>query len=159
MVIAGDIDFEQAKEMVEKYFTEIPAKAEVAKIDPIPAVLDNPIKLMHEDNFAQLPELNLVWPGVEDAHADMYALDYLGQLLSEGKRAPLFKEVVEGQKLAPATSSYHNASEISGVFRMRIRAPRNAFRCSVSLECHGGRATDRARGLHRLPTPDELRMP
>ena len=25
--------------------------------------------------------------------------------------------------------------------------------------CAGGRATNRARGLHRLPTPDELRMP
>ena len=26
-------------------------------------------------------------------------------------------------------------------------------------EYAGGRATDRARGLHRLPNPDELRMP
>ncbi len=39
------------------------------------------------------------------------------------------------------------------------RTPRNAFRCSVGVEYHGGRATNRARGLHRLPTPDELRMP
>ena len=26
-------------------------------------------------------------------------------------------------------------------------------------ECDGGRATDWARGLHRLPNPDELRIP
>jgi hypothetical protein len=26
-------------------------------------------------------------------------------------------------------------------------------------ECDGGRATNRARGRHCLPTPDELRMP
>ena len=39
------------------------------------------------------------------------------------------------------------------------RTPRNAFRCSVQYECPGGRATNRARGLHRLPTPDELRIP
>ena len=38
------------------------------------------------------------------------------------------------------------------------RTPRNAFRSSVELECHRGRATDRARGLHRLPNPDKLRM-
>ena len=31
------------------------------------------------------------------------------------------------------------------------RSPRNAFRCSVGVECHRGRATDWARGLHRLP--------
>jgi len=38
------------------------------------------------------------------------------------------------------------------------RTPRNAFRCSVVVECYRGRATDRTRGLHRLPNPDKLRM-
>ena len=38
------------------------------------------------------------------------------------------------------------------------RTPRNAFRCSVELKYHRGRATDWARGLHRLPNPDKLRM-
>jgi hypothetical protein len=39
------------------------------------------------------------------------------------------------------------------------RTPRNVFRDSLADEWHGGRATDRARGPHRLPNPDELRMP
>ena len=30
---------------------------------------------------------------------------------------------------------------------------------ALGYVCDGGRATNRARGLHRLPTPDELRMP
>ncbi len=38
------------------------------------------------------------------------------------------------------------------------RTPRNAFRCSVDFESVRGRATNRTRGLHRLPNPDELRM-
>ena len=38
------------------------------------------------------------------------------------------------------------------------RTPRNAFRGSVMVKYFRGRATDRARGLHRLPTPDKLRM-
>ena len=38
------------------------------------------------------------------------------------------------------------------------RTPRNAFRCSVDFEFVRGRATNRTRGLHRLPNPDELRM-
>ena len=38
------------------------------------------------------------------------------------------------------------------------RTPRNVFRYSLEVECHGGRATDWARGLHRLPNPDKLRM-
>ena len=39
------------------------------------------------------------------------------------------------------------------------RTPRNALRCSVGVFCIGGRATNKARGLHGLPTLDELRMP
>jgi hypothetical protein len=38
------------------------------------------------------------------------------------------------------------------------RTPRNAFRSSLEVECCRGRATNWARGLHRLPNPDELRM-
>ena len=39
------------------------------------------------------------------------------------------------------------------------RTPRNAFRCSVAKCCAGGKATEKARGLHRLPTLIKLRMP
>jgi len=39
------------------------------------------------------------------------------------------------------------------------RTPRNAFRCSLGGKSDGGRATDRVRGLRRLSSPDELRMP
>ena len=38
------------------------------------------------------------------------------------------------------------------------RTPRNAFRSSVEIKSDRGRATNWARGLHRLPNPDELRM-
>ncbi len=36
------------------------------------------------------------------------------------------------------------------------RTPRNAFRCSVGRMCVGGKATEKARGLHRLPTLNKL---
>ena len=39
------------------------------------------------------------------------------------------------------------------------RTPRNAFRSSVWFKFDGGRATNRTRGFHHLPNPDELRMP
>ena len=39
------------------------------------------------------------------------------------------------------------------------RTPRNVFRNSLVVEYAGGRATDRTRGSHILPNPDELRMP
>ena len=118
----GDIDFEEVKGMVEKYFAEIPAKEAVAKIEPQPGVIASNIKLMHEDNFAQLPEMRMVWPTVEDGHPDAYALSYLGQLLTDGKRAPFYKEVVEEKKLAPAANAFNSSMEIAGDFTLQIRA-------------------------------------
>ncbi|MFK8102751.1 MAG: M16 family metallopeptidase [Saprospiraceae bacterium] len=122
LVLAGDFENASAKEMIEKYFGEIPAKEAVEAIKPRPAVIAETVKLMHEDNFAELPELRLVWPTVEDGHVDGYALDYLGQLLSQGKRAPFYKEIVEKEKLAPSTSSYNSGREIAGNFYISIRA-------------------------------------
>ncbi len=122
MVVAGDINFDDAKAMIEKYFGEIPAKEEVPHPEAQPVAVDNTIKLMHEDNFAQLPELRMVFPTVEDGHPDMYALTYLGELLSQGKRAPFYKEIVENQKLAPSVSSYNGEREIAGEFTIRVRA-------------------------------------
>ena len=122
MVIAGDFDTEETKQMIEKYFGEIPSKTEVAPIEPQPGQLTEVVKLMHEDNFAQLPEMRMVWPSVEDGHKDAPALSYLGELLTQGKRAPFYKEVVESQKLAPSTSAFNRPSEIAGSFTVRIRA-------------------------------------
>ncbi len=122
LVIAGDIDPAQTKKWIERYFAEIPAKAEVAKLQPRPGKLDATIRLMHEDNFAQAPELRLVWPTVEDGHTDSYALQYLGQLLYEGKRAPLYKELVEDRKIASAPRAFNRSREIAGEFSISVRA-------------------------------------
>ncbi|GAB4336004.1 MAG: pitrilysin family protein [Flammeovirgaceae bacterium] len=121
MVIAGDFDKEQVKAMVEKYFGEIPAKPAVEPIKPRPGVLEKTIKITHEDNFAQLPELTMVFNTVEESHPDAKALEVLGRLLYEGKRAPLYKVLVEEKKLAPSPVSYNDAAEIAGKFVIKAR--------------------------------------
>ena len=122
LVIAGDIDIPQTKQWIERYFAEIPAKAEVASLKPRPGVLNSEIRLMHEDNFAQTPELRLVWPTVEDGHPDSYPLQYLGQLLYDGKRAPLFKELVEARQVASSPRAFNRTREIAGEFTISVRA-------------------------------------
>ncbi len=122
MVIAGDFDTQQTKDWIEKYFGEIPSKKEITPIEPRPAKIDSVKSFFHEDNFAQLPELRLVWPSVEDGHPDMYPLRYLAELLSDGKRAPLYKEIVEKQKLAPAVYSYNSENQIASEFTIQVRA-------------------------------------
>lgn len=122
IVIAGDIDPAQTKKWIERYFAEIPAKPEAEKLQPRPGKLDGIIRLMHEDNFAQAPEMRMVWPAVEDGHPDSYALQYLGQLLYDGKRAPLYKELVENRKVASSPRASYRGREIAGEFSLVVRA-------------------------------------
>ncbi len=125
IVIAGDFDKEETKAMVEKYFAEIPSKGEVKKISPRPAKLNEIKKLYHEDNFATLPELRMVYPTVENFHEDAYALDILADLLYNGKRAPFYKVLVEEKKLAPQPTANHSTSELAGTFTVRVRGYEN----------------------------------
>lgn len=122
LVIAGDFDKEETKKLVEKYFGELEAEKEVENLNPMPVILDKTKRAYHEDNFATSPELNMVFPTVEQFTKDAYALDLFGELFSEGKKAPLYKVIVEDKKLAPSVSGYQQSDEIAGVFRIRIRA-------------------------------------
>lgn len=121
LVVAGDID-EGVKEKIEKYFGEIDPRGIDTPLEPLPVTLETTKSIYYEDNFAKLPELRLTYPTVEQFHPDQWALDALGQILSDGKRAPLYQSVVEEQKLAPEVSAYHNSSELAGTFTISVRA-------------------------------------
>jgi zinc protease len=122
LVLAGDFDPETAKRYIEKYFGELEPRGEVTPIEPMPATLDRSKKLFHEDNFAQLPELNQLYPAVETRHADFYALKLMASLLADGKDSPLYEVIVDEKKLAPSASAQYQDSEIAGTINFKVRA-------------------------------------
>lgn len=122
LVIAGDINKEEIKSLVDKYFGEIPSRGIDTPMDPQPVTLDETKTFYYEDNFAQLPELRMTFPTVEQYHPDSWALDALGQILSDGKRAALYKSIVEEAKVAPGVSAFNSSNELAGTFTIRVRA-------------------------------------
>lgn len=134
LVLAGDFDPVQARKWVEKYFSEIKRGAPIAPIAKRPGVLKETVKLAHEDNFAKLPELTMAWPTVEDLHPDSYALEVLGEYLSQTKRAPFYQVLVEDSKVAPGVQMGNQSSEIAGQFMLRVRAFENKRLDEVALE-------------------------
>lgn len=122
LVIAGDFDKEKTKEWVEKYFGEIKSSEKVNDMNPMPVVLDTTRKAYHVDKFAPSPELNMVFPTVEEYTKDSYALNFLAELFAGSKKSPLYKIIVEEKKLAPSVSANQNSEEIAGDFRIRVRA-------------------------------------
>ena len=122
LVVAGDIDVGQTKAWIERYFGDIPA-AGMPATPAAPAVtLASSTRLMHEDNYAQLPALTMAWPSVPVYHPDSYALDLLAELLTSGKSTPFYEVIVKEQELAPAVSAGNQSSELAGDFSLSVRA-------------------------------------
>ncbi|WP_299245546.1 pitrilysin family protein [uncultured Aquimarina sp.] len=121
LTIAGDFDTTQAKEWVHKYFDEIKKGEDIAPLKKRPTTLTETKKLYYEDNFARLPRLTMNWPAVHEYHPDSYALEVLSNYLSEGKKAPFNKVIVEDKQLAPSVTALHYGSELTGQFSLIIR--------------------------------------
>ncbi|MCF7832967.1 MAG: insulinase family protein [Candidatus Marinimicrobia bacterium] len=122
LVIAGDIDPVEVKALVEKYFAELNAHGDPEPLKPMPVTLDETKKLYHEDNFARASMLTMVWPSVEEGNKDAYALQYLSSLLSDGKKAPLYKVLVKEKNYTSRASAYTYHKELAGEFYVNVTA-------------------------------------
>ncbi len=121
LVVAGDIDVAETKAWIEKYFGDIPARPTPVVERPAPVTLTSSVRLSHEDNFARVPELRLVWPSVPTYHNDSYALGILADLLTDGKQTPFYKVIVEEEEVAPSVVGFSGHAELAGEFNLRIR--------------------------------------
>ncbi len=122
LVISGDINKEEVKSLIEKYFAEIPGGESVKQIEPMNVSLDSIVKLYHEDNFAKAPRFTMVFPVLEQYSKDAYALDYLADLLSNGKKTPLYKVLVKDKKLTSSARAMNMSLELTGRFMITVTA-------------------------------------
>ncbi len=122
LVVAGDFDKEEIKGWIEKYFGEIPSRGTDTAMDPQPVSLSKSKMFFHEDDYAKVPDLRMVFPTVEQYSEDAYALAALGEILTVGKRAALYKKLVEETEYAQSVFAYNRASELAGEFNIGVRA-------------------------------------
>lgn len=122
LVVAGDLDVEQTKAWIERYFGEIPRRDMPPTDAPPEVALTETTRLFHEDNYARVPMLTMAWPTVPLYHPDAYALDVLAAVLTDGKSAPFYEVLVEEMEVAPAVSGFQRNSELAGSFALSVRA-------------------------------------
>ncbi|NIJ54409.1 M16 family metallopeptidase [Dyadobacter arcticus] len=132
LVVAGDFDPAQAKTWVQKYFGEIKKGEAIPEVKKMPVSLSSTKRLFYEDNFAQSPQLSLVWPTAPNYAADSYPLEVLGKYLTEGKKAPFYKILVEEKKLTDQVQAYNYNSELAGQMIFEVRAYENVSLDSVN---------------------------
>jgi zinc protease len=112
--IAGSIDFEEAKALVQKYFGTIPRGADVVKPDIVEPPLRNEVRDTFFDNI-QLPAVVQTYRIPAMGTPDFYAVDMLSKLLSGGKSSRMYKSIVDEQQLALQVMNIPIALEHPGV--------------------------------------------
>lgn len=122
LVVSGDFEPASVKEMIDKYFGEIPSGEPIEKRGPMNVTLQESVRLYHEDNFARAPRLTIVYPTVERYSKDSYALNFLGELLSGGRKSPLYKVLVKDKKLTSSVSARNGSQELAGSFTVSVTA-------------------------------------
>ncbi len=114
--IAGDIDPDEAKEMIEKYFGPIPkGTKEIPRPDPAFENLQTEVVDTVYDNI-QLPGLFIGYRIPAQGTKDSYALEMLTTLLSDGQSSRMYKKLVDGEQLAVAVQAFPFAMENGGLF-------------------------------------------
>ncbi|MCX6239452.1 MAG: pitrilysin family protein [Bacteroidia bacterium] len=122
LTISGDINKEEVKSWINKYYGEIPGGSPIEKRASKPVTLASTKKLYHEDNFAKAPQLTLVFPTIEQFSKDAYALDFLGDLLANTKKSPLYVVLVKDKKMTSRVMARNESQELAGGFRIAVTA-------------------------------------
>ena len=146
---------------MDRYFAEIPRGPEIVPLEPQPGFVAETVKLFHEDNFAQLPQLTMVWPTVEQYHPDSYPLAVLSDLLTDGKEAPLNEVLIDEAKVAASVGSFVYDSELAGEMILQVSAFKGTDLDDVSAALADGLARFEnnpisAEALQRVKTNQEV---
>jgi zinc protease len=115
MVIAGDIDPAKTKELIAKYYAEIPKGTGViprpTEVEPVQKA-EKRVKFY--DNV-QLPGVILAYHTPKQGTHDYYAIQMLTSLMSKGKSSRFEKEIVDKQEKALQAAAFDLGNEEPGL--------------------------------------------
>ena len=113
--LAGDINVEQAKELVNKYFGDIPAGPEPIKRKKWIAKRTGQTR---EVMYDRVPNTRIykVWNTAEKGTKDEAHLELIASLLAGGKNSSLYQSLVYEKQLATNVSAFYYDREIAGQF-------------------------------------------
>lgn len=115
LVIAGDIEYDSAEQLVQKYFGDLTTSPLNKKSHPELIFRSGEKQDTIFDNV-KLPSIYIGYkiPGLHSA--DNYALNVLSNILSDGKSSRLYEDIVYNNKSAKSINSFVWDLELGGLF-------------------------------------------
>jgi len=113
--IAGNITMEETKQMVEKYFGDIPKGVkEISRPTIVEPEQKKEIRDVIRDNI-QLPAVVQAYHIPAQGTEDFYAVDMLTILLSQGESSRLYRSLVDNKQLAIQSGAFPFSLEDPGI--------------------------------------------
>jgi zinc protease len=117
LVVAGDVSTPRVREMVERYFGDIPAGPPLERQQHEMPVLQEDQRAELEDRVT-LPRIYMAWhsPAAYDP-ADA-ALDLAGSILGSGRASRLYGKLVYDRQVAQSVATYQSSSLLGSTFNV-----------------------------------------
>jgi len=119
LAVVGDFNPKQAKEWIQKYFSDLPQGKAVQRPNVPLGKLAASKRLVYEDRV-QVPRLYIQWPTVGFKQDDDYALSVMSSILSGSRTARLTKALVYDSQAASQVFAFANSAEDVGVFQVVV---------------------------------------
>lgn len=121
LVIAGDIDEEETRRLVERWFGPIPRGPDVPKLAVPPVRLEG-VKRHEMTDQVQLSKLHLAWHTPAQYAPGDAAMDLVAAILSGGKSSRLYRRLVYDLQVAQDVTAYQQSQALGSVFNIEVTA-------------------------------------
>ncbi len=116
LVVGGDLDIAQTKKWIKDYFEPIPAGTAPKRIPVVIPEQKESREMTVEEKMTPLPAIIESYLTVGQRHKDAYALEFLSDILSNGRSSRLYQRLVDQDQLAIQAGAFPFALEKSGLF-------------------------------------------
>ncbi|MCF6159584.1 MAG: insulinase family protein [wastewater metagenome] len=121
IVMVGDFDPDKAVKLIQKYFGDIPHQSSPPNVKTVEPEQNGERRA--EVEFESNPYMAIAYHIPEIGHPDLYALNVLSSLLSDGRTSRLYKSLIEEKRIAVMAHAFCEISKYPDLF-VFIAAPR-----------------------------------
>jgi zinc protease len=118
LVVAGDLDIEATKKMIQDYFGPIPRGADVIRNFPTETPITEEFRATAYDENIQIPAVIAAYRTPSFKTRDSKILDMISSYLSVGKSSVLYKKMVDTNKQALAVQAVNISQQDYGIYAL-----------------------------------------
>lgn len=116
LVVAGDINIKEVKELIEDYFGSIPRGADIVRSFPKEDPITETIYAKAYDSNINIPAIMAAYRTPSMTTKDSRILDMISSYLSTGRSSVLYKKMVDEKKMALQTGAINFSQEDYGTY-------------------------------------------